>query len=515
MAVTSAHERSLDSVKEKADAHDIAHVEGIDHVHDLHSDDGEMKPKQPFTTLSAMSMGYSITNTGLGLVLILGNAAFGAGPLFFYGILFICCITLCVAITLGELASAYPHAGGQYFWTAQLAPESCRRFLSYMTAIISWASVICIGASGASGATNLMFSLVSLTRPEFEYQKWMGFLAFQGFVWLAAIMVVYERWLPKMSKFFLYWSVITMAVLFICLLAAGKKKASAAVVFGADGYFNNSGWPDGFAFLVGINGINWGFSCLDAATHLAEEIPEPRKNIPKALLWTVAMGFVTGILIVLAIFFTATDLENLTSILGLLYTLYDNNPACADALGVMILILAFGAIIGCHTWHSRIAWSLSRDKGFPFHAHLKKLAPVPFHTPMWAILWGACWISLCGVLYLGSLTAFNAFVSAGIVLQYMTYSVPALLLLIKGRGNITPGPFWWPKFGPFANVVVIVWTLVITVIYSFPYTMPVQADNMNYLSVVVVVAFAYAGLYWVFYGNKNYTLVDLASVVGG
>ncbi|KAH8688662.1 choline transport protein [Talaromyces proteolyticus] len=481
----------------------------------LHSvESGEVvhlvKPqKKPFTTLSAMSMGYSITNTGLGMVLIVSNAVFGAGPLFIYGICFIFCISLCVAITLGELASAYPHAGGQYFWTAQLAPERSRRFLSYMTAIISWASVICIGASGAAGATNTTFALVSLTKPDFVYKQWMGFLTFQCYTWTAAIMVVCERALPAMSKTFMYFSVVTMITIVVCLLAPNTEKQSAAVVFGADGYFNLSGWPDGLACLIGISGINWGFSCLDAATHLAEEIPEPRKNVPKALLYTIVIGLCSGLAINLAIFFAATDLSKTTSILELLYTVYNGNPICAYVIGAMILVLSWGAVIGVHTWHSRIAWSLSRDKGFPFHSHLQKLAPAPFHTPLWAILWGVCWITLCGFLYLGSLTAFNAFISSGIVLQNMTYSLPAVLLLIKGRKNLPHGPFWWPRFGPIANIVLITWTLLTTVIYSFPYFLPVQANNMNYLSVVVIVAFAYAGFYWVLYGHKHYSLVDL------
>lgn len=502
------HEAGID-IKGKAESDDLGNANV---VHDEQSvDTGTVvkMPQKPFTTVSAMSMGYSITNTGLAIALIVGNSVFGAGPLFIYGNILAAAVTFCVVITLGELASAYPHAGGQYFWTAQLSPERSRRFLSYMTAIISWASVLCMGASTAAGVTNVIFEMVVLAQPDFVFEKWMGFLTFQGFIWTAAVMVIYERALPKMSKFFLYASIGGMMALFICLLAAGKPKQSAAVVFGAREYFNLSGWPDGLAFLIGINGINWGYSCLDAATHLAEEIPEPRKNIPKALLFTVILGLCNGLMISLAIFFTATDLENTTSILALLYTLYDGNPTCAYVLGTVIILLTWGAMIGIHTWHSRIAWSLSREKGFPFHSYLKVRAGAPFHTPLWAILWGVCWITLCGFLFLGSSTAFNAFISGGLVLQYMTYSMPAILLLIKGRKTFPHGPFWWPRFGPIANVVVIAWTLMITVVYSFPYFVPVQANTMNYLSCVLVVVFAYAGAYWVFYGYKHYSLVNL------
>ena len=511
---TATHPKDLDA-KATAEEQKYAHSMSSDKVES--ANDGHIivaePQKKPFSTLSAMSLGYSITNTGLGMVLIVGNTVFGAGPLFFYGILLIFGISVCVAVTLGELASAYPHAGGQYFWVAQLAPERSRRFLSYMTAIISWASVICITASGASGATNVTFALVSLTRPDFVYKKWMGFLCFQGYQWTAAVMVIYEKALPAISKTLMYFSVVTMLSIFICLLAPSREKQSAAVVFGADGYYNQSGWSDGMAFLIGISGINWGFSCLDAATHLAEEIPEPRRNIPRALLYTIVIGLCVGLCINLAMFFAATDLDTTTSILGLIYTVYNGNPTCAYVLGSMIMVLAWGAVIGCHTWHSRIAWSLSRDKGFPFHGHLQRLAPAPFYTPLWAILWGVFWITLCGILYLASLTAFNAFIASGIVLQNMTYSLPAFLLLVKGRKTFTHGPFWWPRFGYVANSVIIIWTLITTVIYSFPYYLPVEAGNMNYLSVVVFVAFGYAGLYWVLHGRRHYSLVDLRVVL--
>lgn len=82
------------------------------------------KPHKPFTLLSILALGWNITNTGIGLVLVMGNAVFGGGPLFFYSTLLMAAVAVCVAITLGELASAYPHTGGQYFWVAQLAPKN-------------------------------------------------------------------------------------------------------------------------------------------------------------------------------------------------------------------------------------------------------------------------------------------------------------------------------------------------------------------------------------------------------
>ena len=70
-------------------------------------------------------------------------------------------------------------------------------------------------------------------------------------------------------------------------------------------------------------------------------------------------------------------------------------------------------------------------------------------------------------------------ITACIVLLYLSYSIPVICLLIKGRSNITPGPFWLGPIGYFANIVLLLWTLFTLVMYSFPYAKPVTAGNMN------------------------------------
>ncbi|RMJ26583.1 Amino acid permease [Aspergillus sp. HF37] len=475
-------------------------------------DQEEQKPQKAFTMLSAASLGYSICNTPVAMLLVMGNSVFGGGPLFFYGTLLIVVVSLSVAISLGELASAYPHAGGQYFYVAQLAPPKYRRYISYMTGIISWASVVCIGASSCSGTTGMAFQLVAIKYPTFEYHQWQGFLVFQAANLAAFFFNFFERFIPVLGKAFLCLSIVTGLTFFCTLLAAHSPKQSARGFFVE--YYNTSGWPDGVAFFIGISGINWGFSCLDAVTHLSEEIPAPRKNIPKALLTTVAIGAVTGLTTIFAIFFAAYDLPSTSSVIQLLDHIYNGYPIPGLVLGSILLTSTWASLIGIHTWQARIAWSLSRDKGLPFNSYLSRLAPPPFSVPLWAHLWSTAWISLCGFLYLGSLTAFNSFISAGIVLQYMTYSAPIVFLLLKGRKNFVHGPFFLPKIGLAANIILLCWTLITTVFYCFPLYLPVVANEMNYLSVVMVLAFLYALAYWAVYGKNHYKLVDLQVILG-
>jgi hypothetical protein len=70
-------------------------------------------------------------------------------------------------------------------------------------------------------------------------------------------------------------------------------------------------------------------------------------------------------------------------------------------------------------------------------------------------------------------------ITACIVLLYLSYSIPVICLLIRGRSNIKPGPFWMGPVGFVSNVVLLLWTLFTLVMYSFPYAKPVAASNMN------------------------------------
>lgn len=85
------------------------------------------------------------------------------------------------------------------------------------------------------------------------------------------------------------------------------------------------------------------------------------------------------------------------------------------------------------------------------------------------------WI-VCQIMY--ALTSYSM-ITACIVLLYLSYAVPVICLLIRGRSNIKPGPFWLGPVGFFSNIVLLLWTLFTLIMYSFPYAEPVAASNMN------------------------------------
>lgn len=68
-------------------------------------------------------------------------------------------------------------------------------------------------------------------------------------------------------------------------------------------------------------------------------------------------------------------------------------------------------------------------------------------------------------------------ITATITLLYISYSIPVVCLLLRGRQNITHGPYWFGTAGLVANWVLLLWTLFSVVIFSFPAYMPAEASS--------------------------------------
>lgn len=461
--------------------------------------------EKPFTLLSALAIAHGTTNTAVGLLLVVASTVpFGGSTLAFWGYIAMAAVGLCVASSLAELVSAMPHAGGQYVWVANLSPPGSRRLLSFVIAILSWLGAVLTNASACLGTAEAIFAIVALLKPDFKEERWMIFVLYEFLNMSTLVAASFEHALPKIANTLLAFTVFGIFSIFVTLFAFSNEHATAAGYFTHN--YNISGWNSGMAFMIGLNGTNWCFSCLDAVVHISEEIPRPQTNVPKSLMYTILVSFLSGMLIITSVYINIPDLSVLEGggALAAFYYITRGNVAAAVALWTIPITSSVAAVWAIHTWQSRLAWSLARQGGLPFSGHLRRIAPAPFHTPIWALIFSAFWTTVLGTLYLASSTAFNSLISAGIIFQYISYSVPIALLLRSGRSKFNHGPFWNPRIGKVANYVVLMWTLVALVMYCFPYYLPVEIDEMNYCSVVIVGFLVLIGIMWVAHARKHY-----------
>ncbi|KAG8726773.1 hypothetical protein FRC12_023098, partial [Ceratobasidium sp. 428] len=327
--------------------------------------------KRNLSIWSLLGLGFSVSNSWWGASASLAAGILSGGPvLMIYGIILVALISTCVGISLAELASAMPNSGGQYYWASQLAPRKYAPLLAFLTGALNWAGSVFASSSVALSLATSFVGLYALGHPGFVISPWMTFLAYQLINIFGMFFNCFHHLLPAVSLFCLYISIIGCIVTTIVVPAVSETKQHASFVFAT--FINETGWENNVvAFIVGLISPAWCFGALDVATHLAEEIHQPERMIPKSILSTVLVGLVSSLAYCIAMFFSLSDYTSIVSsptgvpILELYYQSMRGSFAGAAVLQVVFILTGFGCFVACHTWQARLAWSFSRDGGLP------------------------------------------------------------------------------------------------------------------------------------------------------
>lgn len=177
----------------------------------------------------------------------------------------------------------------------------------------------------------------------------------------------------------------------------------------------------------------------------------------------------------------------------------------AGTVGLLTLTIApiFCATIGCFITAGRTLYVLGRDDATPFSKHIGAISP-RWRSPLYATLACGVFLTCVGAIYVGSYTAFEAFIGSFVLLTTLSYFLAIFPHLITGRKNIRPGPFWMGKAGSVVNSVACLYIAVSFVIYCFPYTLPTSPESMNYTSVITFGLTTLVALWWILHGRGNY-----------
>lgn len=210
----------------------------------------------------------------------------------------------------------------------------------------------------------------------------------------------------------------------------------------------------------------------------------------------------------IAIFYSISDLDTVltSTYLFPLTAIYKQSTGSAGgSLGLLILAFlpSIVAVIGCYLTASRVFWTLARDNATPFSpffGRINKRQKNPFNS---IVLCGVI-CTILGCIYVGSQTAFNAFVGSFVVLSSLSYLAAILPHLLSRRANVIPGWFWMKGFTGFAvNGVACLYIIVFIVIFCFPFAMPVDAATMNYTCLITGGLTIFVGIFW-FWRQKEY-----------
>lgn len=126
---------------------------------------------------------------------------------------------------------------------------------------------------------------------------------------------------------------------------------------------------------------------------------------------------------------------------------------------------------------SRATWAFAREKALPFHAFFSRVNS--YNVPFNAFVLSTVVQLLLGLIFLGSNTAFNAFVGVAVLSLGASYAMPIAISLFNGRKEVVDAPFHLGKTGFIINTVAILWVLFEIVLFSMPAVIPVTNVSMS------------------------------------
>lgn len=234
----------------------------------------------------------------------------------------------------------------------------------------------------------------------------------------------------------------------------------------------------------------------------------PSQNIPKAVLTQFIVGFVTAFIYLIVILYGISSLDDVldSSLAMPLIEIYRQATGSAGgALGLSILIFlpACCATVGACITASRILWTLARENATPFSKTLHHINPT-FQNPFNSILVVGIVTIIFGAIYVGSETAFAAFVDSYVVLSTLSYIAAILPHLLSRRSNIPRGWFWMNGIvGYIVNAFSCGYMIAFVVIFCFPFSLPVSAQTMNYTCLITGGLTIFMAVFW-FWRQKDY-----------
>jgi amino acid transporter len=210
--------------------------------------------------------------------------------------------------------------------------------------------------------------------------------------------------------------------------------------------------------LYAVNPVPY-WSIANIAIRMCEEVREPATQVPKAMVATVALNTIAGLVFLIPLVFVLPDQAMLAALLSGQPTpviIRDAVGSPGGAIGLLIPLLVLGLLcgIGCTTAASRATWAFSRDGAIPGYK-MWKVVNTKLDVPLNAMMLSMAVQIVLGLIYFGAAAAFNAFSGVGVICLTLSYAAPILVSLLTGRKQVKEGQFHLGMLGTFCNVVAL------------------------------------------------------------
>jgi amino acid transporter len=450
-----------------------------------------------FAIICIVAGGITAFGTGLSAA---GGASIGIGwPV---GALF----AFIVAMAMGQIASAYPTAGGLYHWGSILGG----RGWGWATAWFNLLGLIFVVASVDVGVYLLLNGLILTPLFGLDLSQYGNLDLFGApfnipqFVIVTLIVITQAlfnhfgiRLTTLLTDFSGYLIFATAIVLTIALLAFAPS-LDFSRLFTFKNFTGDPGagvWPQTnsmlTAFLLGLLLVCYTITGFDASAHTSEETRDAARIVPRGMMQSVFWSGLFGYFMVCAFVLAMPSVEEGAAqgwnVFNWLLGGSTMPGALRALLSVGIVVSNYLCALAGLTSLSRMTFAFARDGGLPFSNALKTVSPA-YRTPVVAIWVGAA-LSVIGTIYA---PAFVVLAAGTAVFLYISYAMPiAAGLLAEGKTWTHKGPFHLGAFSKPVAILAILGALILAWVGMQPPNEKVFYVGVGLVVVMAVIWFAF------------------------
>ena len=384
---------------------------------------------------SNFAVSFTIISILSGCLTLYGFGMNTGGPaVIVWGWPFVGIMTLFVGLSMAEVCSSFPTAGGLYYWSAKLARKNGGAG-SWFTGWFNFLGQVAVTAGIDFGAA---FFLTAFLNLQWGYPATPGYtILIYGLILLlhGVLNQFGVRLVAILNDISVWWHILGVLIIVGALTFAPSHHQSASFVFSK--IVNNTGWHSTFyVILIGLLLAQYTFTGYDASAHMTEETHDAARSGPRGIVMSIVVSLFAGWVLLIGVTFA---IQNYAGEVG---SATGVPPAqiFIDAVGLtggkLLLLIAIGAQLFCGmssvTANSRMIYAFSRDGAVPGSAFWHRVNKRT-RTPTNAIWLAAAGAFLLGLPYLWNYTAYAAVTSIAVIGLYIAYVMPTFLRLRQGE----------------------------------------------------------------------------------
>jgi amino acid transporter len=269
---------------------------------ELHSLGYSQELRRGMGAFSNFAVSFSIISilTGGITTYYLGMDAGGPRAITF-GWIIVGVFVLFVGASMGEICSAYPTAGGLYYWSAKLAKRN-KAAWSWYTGWFNLVGQVAITASIDYGLATYVAFIISLYSGSFHSTAGWVLLIYAIVLGAHGILNTFRvKLVGLLATVSVWWHVAGTALIVAILFAIPSHHQSIGFLVHSK---NLTGWSGPFAgfyaFAIGMLLAQYTLTGYDASAHMTEETAQASVNGPRSIVRAIYVSIIAGFVLNLA-----------------------------------------------------------------------------------------------------------------------------------------------------------------------------------------------------------------------